>query len=188
MTPQVKIMNALKAIVEGQGYEFVAKYDYSNTGKVYIQKPGNFASVLSFAFSCQPDRGKLQFYPVGVEPVLTTGFTDRRCCLDAYFGYVEATKIEDTLDFVRKALPKFRKPLPKKLPDVTKQKLAGKDDLKKPINDLLTWYTQSAGTDFSGAVRDVMTELVRACGDEQIDASERFAAAMEVFDEEAALA
>ena len=34
----------------------------------------------------------------------------------------------------------------------------------------------------------VMTELVRACGDEQIDASERFAAAMEVFDEEAALA
>jgi len=179
MSMQNKVMEAIRTVAKKQGYEYTDKASYANLGRVYISPPSSFQNILSFYYDFQSSRFSLQFYPGDVEPVGTCGFTNKDCLRNDYLSYSDARGIDAMLAFVRSRLPKIKKPRVKK---------AAKDDIDTPLKELLKVHMKSVGTDMSGAIRDIMTELIGICGDEQLDADERFCAAFEVFDEEAELA
>ena len=62
-----------------------------------------------------------------------------------------------------------------------------KDDLTRPVNDLLMSYMRSAGTDTASAIRDVLTELMHVCDHNSLDFHWRVESATKVYNEECAL-
>ncbi len=61
---------------------------------------------------------------------------------------------------------------------------AAVDDLKQPLDRLLSRYMHRAGTDVAGAVRDVLTELLHFCDRHDLDFAEREHQARQVYIEE----
>ena len=59
-----------------------------------------------------------------------------------------------------------------------------KDDIRTPLDTMLREYARSADTDLSGAIRDLLTELMHLCKDRDEDFDSRLRAASEVYQQE----
>jgi hypothetical protein len=111
MNMQDKILAALKEKATAAGYEMVTNFHCSNVGKAYIQPKNGFSNVLSFHFDFQTSYCSLQFYPPGIEPVGTIGFTHPKAIMDAhYLKYEETSRIEALLESVELELAKAARP------------------------------------------------------------------------------
>lgn len=67
-----------------------------------------------------------------------------------------------------------------KAPPCVGPKVAVKMDLGYELRRILSLYQEQEGTTMSGAIRDAMTELVHICDENNLDADDRFDAAIEV--------
>lgn len=85
MTMQDMIFNAIKNEVENLGYDFIVQQEYSNTGKVYINK--KFKSYLSFAYNFQSDNCTIQFFPANTKVVSGMCANKNGCILNCYINY-----------------------------------------------------------------------------------------------------
>jgi len=104
---QKQIMGELKEITEVAGLRWNAQYRVSNLGDTYIVD--GFKSKLSFHFNFQSDYCTLQFYPEGVKPVGTCGFTDAKCIKNCYIPYINTRKLEELFVFFKDEVKKFKK-------------------------------------------------------------------------------
>ena len=59
-----------------------------------------------------------------------------------------------------------------------------KDDIRTPLEETLTDYSQSAGADLGCAIRDLLTELIHLCDDNRLDFADRLRAARETYRQE----
>jgi hypothetical protein len=57
------------------------------------------------------------------------------------------------------------------------------DELKPQLDALLKDYAERAGTDLSGAIRDVLTQMIDICAEARLNIYERLRAAKEVYEE-----
>ena len=62
-----------------------------------------------------------------------------------------------------------------------------KDDIRTPLDTMLRRDASSAGTDLSGAIRDLLTEVMHLCDDSGVDFEDRLIAAGEVYQQERAI-
>jgi len=62
-----------------------------------------------------------------------------------------------------------------------------RDDIRTGLRALLRDYMNAAGTSQSGAVRDLLTELMHLCDSRGLDFSGRVRLALEVYREESAI-
>jgi hypothetical protein len=181
MDMQEKVLSALKKVINEQGYEFTQQAQWANTGNVYVTMKGSFSTVISFHYDFQDGYASIPFFngtaePVGgIYPNHTQGF------LKAFnFRYVESSKVEDMIKYLRFSLPKH---LVREKKVAAKQKHTN-DDIKTSLDALLAKHIKGAGTNMEGAIRDCITQLIHICADNQILFEERVNAAIEVYDEE----
>jgi len=59
-----------------------------------------------------------------------------------------------------------------------------KDDIRTPMENMLRSYGDSAGTDLSCAIRDLLTELMHLCDDSRTDFASRLRAARDTYRQE----
>lgn len=59
-----------------------------------------------------------------------------------------------------------------------------KDDIRSLLDTMLRRYASSAGTDLSGAIRDLLTEVMHLCDDSRVDFEDRLITAGEVHQQE----
>ena len=106
MTMQDMILNAIKNEVEELGYDFIVQQEYSNTGKVYINK--TFKSFLGFAYNFQSEHCIIQFFPANAK--IVSGICARKngCILNCYIDYpneIESNMLE-IFALLKEHLPK----------------------------------------------------------------------------------
>jgi hypothetical protein len=97
MSWQKQIMIEFQTITEKAGLRWNAEYLYSNIGDVYIVD--GLLTKLSFHFNFQNDCTNLQFYPEGIQPVGTCGFTDSKCVKNFHIQYIDNKKLEELFSF-----------------------------------------------------------------------------------------
>ena len=61
-----------------------------------------------------------------------------------------------------------------------------RDDIRTPLEKMLTSYGNSAGADLACTVRDLLTELMHFCQDSHVDFAGRIRAARKVYRQELA--
>jgi hypothetical protein len=59
-----------------------------------------------------------------------------------------------------------------------------KDDIRKSLEKMLRSYENSAGTDLSCSIRDLLTELMHLCDGNRVDFAGRLRAARETYRQE----
>jgi len=59
-----------------------------------------------------------------------------------------------------------------------------KDDIRTPLEEMLSSYGDLAGTDRNCAIRDLLTELMHLCDDSRLDFAGRLRAARETYRQE----
>lgn len=106
MTMQDMIFNAIKNEVENLGYDFIVQQEYSNTGKVYINK--KFKSYLSFAYNFQSDNCTIQFFPANTKIVAGMGAKKNGCILNCYINYPDEIEFNmlNIFELLKKQLTK----------------------------------------------------------------------------------
>ena len=106
MTMQDMIFNAIKNEVENLGYDFIVQQEYSNTGKVYINK--KFKSYLSFAYDFQSDYCTIQFFPANTKIVAGMCAKKNGCILNCHINYPEEIEFNmlNIFELLKKQLTK----------------------------------------------------------------------------------
>ena len=54
MSMQKKITEAIRALVEKEGFELLVNYNYANTGTMQVQPKGEFKTIMNFGFHFNP--------------------------------------------------------------------------------------------------------------------------------------